>query len=138
MGGTRYQDTNDAQIPTAALPPLPPYALYVQCELEVVSLEHLDLLHHDLYAGVNGDSSKSYDKAACASDDALMLTGLNEVLQVKVLSWSERVQSMVDNGQWIEALALALDFFEGCAKAAIGLVKEGMGKGAALPLPCVG
>jgi hypothetical protein len=42
-------------------------------------------------------------------------------MEAKVLSWGDRVNALANEGNWIEALALALDFYEGCAKAAIGL-----------------
>ncbi len=41
-----------------------------------------------------------------------MLLGSKSACEAKVLSWSERVNALVEQKEWLSALALALDFYE--------------------------
>lgn len=43
---------------------------------------------------------------------------------VAVLSWKERINALVKVNAWTEALAVAFEFFEGRARAVIGLPDE--------------
>ena len=40
------------------------------------------------------------------------MLGLTELRTARVLEWTEIVNSWIDNGEWLEALALALDHYE--------------------------
>jgi hypothetical protein len=46
------------------------------------------------------------------------------VYTAHVLTWEERIAAYVNKGKWMEALALALDFYQGRARAVEGLPKD--------------
>jgi hypothetical protein len=43
---------------------------------------------------------------------------------LQVLNWSDRLTALTDAEQWLDALALSVDFHDGCAKAVIGLPRN--------------
>lgn len=40
---------------------------------------------------------------------------------VHLLTWQERIETLVGAGLWLDALSLALDFHEGRGKAIVGM-----------------
>ena len=72
----------------------------------------------------DGQLEGGSDGSVRASDNSLLLLGSSSVVMVKVLTWSDRVEALISNRQWVDALALALDFYDGQAKAAIGLPRD--------------
>jgi Golgi CORVET complex core vacuolar protein 8/WD domain, G-beta repeat len=62
-----------------------------------------------------------YHNSIRCNAHSMLLLGMDEVLEGKVLSWSDRVKALVQQNFWMDGLALALDFYEGKAKAAVGL-----------------
>ena len=51
-------------------------------------------------------------RSVAAESEALLCLGVNRIEKCILLSWSDRVNVLVERGEWIEALALALDFYE--------------------------
>lgn len=54
----------------------------------------------------------TYHNAFRACEGRLYLLGRQELRAVRVQSWSRRVESLVQAGEWLEALAVALDHYE--------------------------
>ncbi len=102
-------------------------------ELECIDAKPVNLVCHELFVNpATGKAESSYHSSVRASTDGLLLVGLNQVVEARVLAWSDRVMLLTEKSLWIEALALALDFFEGTAKVAIGLPREAKALKAAL------
>eukprot|EP00466_Bigelowiella_natans_P009094 jgi/Bigna1/73061/fgenesh1_pg.22_\ len=51
----------------------------------------------------------------------LLMLGLDTAVEARARTWQERIELHTRRGKWIHALALALDFFEGTARAPVGL-----------------
>ena len=97
----------------------------LNAQLDTVAVPYLQLVYHKHFP--NPETNQPEYGADCsirASDSSLLLLGNGSVVVVKVMTWSDRVDAFVAAGQWIEALALSLDFYEGQAKAAIGLPRD--------------
>lgn len=54
----------------------------------------------------------TYHNAFRACEGRLYLLGRQELKTVRVQGWSQRVDSLVQAGEWLEALAVALDHYE--------------------------
>jgi hypothetical protein len=54
----------------------------------------------------------SYQNSFRANLGRLYMLGMNEIRVGRVQEWTERINSLVDVGEWLEALALALDHYE--------------------------
>lgn len=54
----------------------------------------------------------TYHNAFRACEGRLYLLGRQELRAVRVQGWSQRVESLVQAGEWLEALAVALDHYE--------------------------
>ena len=97
----------------------------LNAQLDTVSVPYLQLVYHKHFP--NPETQQPEYGADCsirASDNSLLLLGNGSVVVVKVMTWSDRVDALIAAGQWIDALALALDFYDGQAKAAIGLPRD--------------
>jgi len=46
---------------------------------------------------------------------------MDKIHSAHILSWEERLTLLVDKNKWLDALSLALDFYDGQAKAVVGL-----------------
>ena len=46
------------------------------------------------------------------SNNNLYLLGLNEIRVAKVQPWTQRIDSLVESGEWLQGLALALDHYQ--------------------------
>ena len=93
--------------------------------LDNVAIPYLNLVMQKHFPNPDsGALEDSSDGSVRASDNSLLILGNASVVVVKVLTWSDRVDALIANNQWTEALALALDFYEGQAKAAIGLPRD--------------
>lgn len=53
-----------------------------------------------------------------ACNDILYLLGLAEFRTARVQSWTQRIDSLIEDGEWLEGLAFALDHYEGLKTAA--------------------
>ena len=93
--------------------------------LDNVPIPYLNLIYQKYFPNPETNELESgTDGSVRASDNSLLLLGSSSVVIVKVLTWSDRVDALIANHNWTEALALALDFYEGQAKAAIGLPRD--------------
>lgn len=64
------------------------------------------------------EPERCYTSVVKSCDTSLLLTGLQRVLEARVLGWSDRVSALIDDLDWEGGLSLALDFYEGKAKGA--------------------
>lgn len=53
--------------------------------------------------------------------DEIYLLGMHSIHTVHLLTWQERIETLVGAGRWLDALSLALDFHEGRGKAIVGM-----------------
>ena len=95
------------------------------CVLETIDVKNIGLIYHERYSNMEtGAAEMSYISSFQVNVNDLLLVGLGAAAKTRVLSWSDRVNALRDQGKWIESLALALDFYDGCAKAAISLPRD--------------
>ncbi|EGG24943.1 RING zinc finger-containing protein [Cavenderia fasciculata] len=90
-----------------------PFALE---EVESVNVKSMQIIHHSKFQSVY-----SFHNSIRTNKSRIYLLGLNGFFTAHVLTWLERLSVLVSNQQWFEALCLALDFYEGKAKATTGL-----------------
>lgn len=104
------------------------------CVLESVdSVRPASLAYHSLFVNPQTkEAERCYAPAARCSDSSLLLTGLQAVLEVRVLGWADRVRALTEALDWEGGLALALDFYEGKAKGVVGLPRSKRGLKTAL------
>ena len=55
---------------------------------------------------------ETYQNSFRRGDNRLYLLGRKELRMVGLQTWNQRVEAYVDAGDWLEALALALDQYE--------------------------
>ena len=97
----------------------------IDAQLDNVAIPYLNLVQQKFFPHPDsGTLEGSSDGSVRASDNSLLILGSASVVVVKVLTWSDRVDALIAQNHWTEALALALDFYEGQAKAAIGLPRD--------------
>eukprot|EP01133_Synstelium_polycarpum_P012613 gene12613-14803_t len=90
-----------------------PFALE---EVESVNIKSMQLIHHSKFQSVY-----SFHNSIRTLKSHVYLLGMNGLFSAHILTWLERLSILITNGQWFEALGLALDFYEGKAKATTGL-----------------
>jgi hypothetical protein len=93
-------------------------------ELETVDVRSLGLVYHSFSLHPSGTVEPAYHNSFRGHDAVVYLLGLEKVASARILSWSDRITALVDSGEWIEALSLALEFYEGRAKAVAGLPRD--------------
>lgn len=91
------------------------YDVLSRQELEIVDVASLDLV----FASYRGKNARSFSNSFRACDNGLYLLGLQELKSARVQPWTQRIDTLIDQGEWMEALALALDNFEGMKEAAM-------------------
>lgn len=90
------------------------YDVMSRQELEVVDVSSLELV----FASYRGKNARSFSNSFRGCDNILYLLGLKELQTARVQPWTQRIDTLVDEGEWLEALALALDHYEGLKIAA--------------------
>ncbi|KAE8894331.1 hypothetical protein PF005_g2638 [Phytophthora fragariae] len=90
------------------------YDVMSRQELEIVDVSSLELV----FASYRGKNARSFSNSFRGCYNILYLLGLKELQTARVLPWTQRIDLLVDDGEWLEALALALDHFEGLKIAA--------------------
>lgn len=90
------------------------YDVMSRQELEIVDISSLELV----FASYRGKNARSFSNSFRGCDNILYLLGLKELQTARVQPWTQRIDSLVDEGEWLEALALALDHYEGLKIAA--------------------
>ncbi|TMW56924.1 hypothetical protein Poli38472_002849 [Pythium oligandrum] len=90
------------------------YDVMSRQELEIVDVSSLELV----FASYRGKNARSFSNSFRGCDNILYLLGLKELQTARVQPWTQRIDTLVEEGQWLEALALALDHYEGLKVAA--------------------
>jgi len=85
--------------------------------LERIDISGCDVVSH----GMLGAKTQSFHHSISNCDENIYMLGQVSLNKVRVFTWMERIEVLVDAAEWEEALTLALDFYEGKAKAADGL-----------------
>jgi len=65
----------------------------------------------------NGRSCSTFQNSMRSSDKRLLLLCQNEVRSISILGAKQRISSLEEDGEWLEALALALDHYENTIKS---------------------
>ncbi|RHY31216.1 hypothetical protein DYB32_003664 [Aphanomyces invadans] len=81
-------------------------------ELETIDVSSMGLVYAD-------PASLTHVLASFrACNDMLYLLGLKELHTARVQPWTQRIDTLIEDGEWLEGLGLALDHYEGLHKAA--------------------
>ncbi|KAF0694568.1 Aste57867_14556 [Aphanomyces stellatus] len=83
-------------------------------ELEIIDVSSMGLV----YASYRGNNGRSFANSFRACNDMLYLLGLKELHTARVQPWTQRIDTLIEDGEWLEGLGLALDHYEGLLKAA--------------------
>ncbi|ETV92353.1 hypothetical protein H310_13253 [Aphanomyces invadans] len=83
-------------------------------ELETIDVSSMGLV----YASYRGNNGRSFANSFRACNDMLYLLGLKELHTARVQPWTQRIDTLIEDGEWLEGLGLALDHYEGLHKAA--------------------
>ncbi|CAK4068105.1 unnamed protein product [Aphanomyces euteiches] len=83
-------------------------------ELETIDVSSMGLV----YASYRGNNGRSFANSFRACNDMLYLLGLKELHTARVQPWTQRIDTLIEDGEWLEGLGLALDHYEGLLKAA--------------------
>jgi hypothetical protein len=81
-------------------------------ELEVVDVSAIKLV----YATYSHLNTCSFANSFRTCGGALYLLGLKELQVARVQTWAQRIETLKEDGEWLEALALALDHYENMQK----------------------
>lgn len=97
--------------------------------LQSLELPELDLIFNADLGGSEDSSSAVYQNSVQTTPNGgFTFLALDRVVEARTLSWSERIDVHKNKGKWIHALALALDFSEGTARAPVGLGRASNGQ----------
>jgi hypothetical protein len=61
--------------------------------------------------------SSSFQNSFTVCEGHLYILATDRVLDARMKSWTERIDTMIEDGEWISALALALDHYEAVTEA---------------------
>ena len=97
--------------------------------MESTEMRSLGLVSHNYFSANSeedgGDGGEEEDASFHHSitfcDEKIYLLGREQVSTCRVYKWTERLDLLVEQNKWEDALSLGLDFYEGKAKAAEGL-----------------
>ena len=90
-------------------------------ELEIVDVLSLELVYASYRANTKGgEDSRSFGNSFRACNSILYMLGLKELRTARVQSWTARIDTLIEDGEWLEALAVALEHYEGLKTAAAG------------------
>eukprot|EP01132_Coremiostelium_polycephalum_P006682 gene6682-8267_t len=90
-----------------------PFALE---EVESVNIKSMQLVHYSITQSVY-----AFHNSIRTMKGRIYLLGVNGIFTAHILTWLERLSVFISNDEWFDALCLALDFYEGKAKATTGL-----------------
>ncbi|KAL4217419.1 Vacuolar protein sorting-associated protein 8 [Mactra antiquata] len=101
-------------------------------ELEVIDMAEVQLIYNTSFFKSLATGGNVSQALACAGDHAcyqtvvshggqLFLLGTKTVHVYSLRTWRERIEVLVNESRYQDALALALSFYEGKAKAVVGL-----------------
>lgn len=109
-------------------------------EIDSYRIKYMDLVYHrefnkpnfpnnmiktsDLSNKYKSSSSLSYHNSIYSFQGKIYILGTKSPFLVTLYGWSERISSLEKKGYWLEALALALEFYQGRARCAKGLPND--------------
>jgi hypothetical protein len=97
-----------------------PFALE---ELQSASVQTKAIVYHTFFSTAETTEAVHHHSFR-AIDNKLYMLGIDQVNLACVLDWHGRIRSLVQAGQWLQGLGLALDFYQGKASAVVGLPRE--------------
>jgi hypothetical protein len=92
--------------------------------METTEIRSLGLVFHSFFnesEGADSDGGAAFHHSITLCDEKIYLLGREQISTCQVFKWNERIDLLVQQNNWEDALSLGLDFFEGKAKAADGL-----------------
>jgi hypothetical protein len=101
-----------------------PFALKT---VEKKSIRDVSLIHHSRFDIMARDgrtvltNCPSYHGSYHTCNQVMHMLGNHQLITMKVLTWRERIDALIDINCWDEALKLALDFYQGNGIAVVGL-----------------
>lgn len=85
-------------------------------EIETMDVKALGLVYHSRFT-----KADSFHHSFRSHKERVYLLGMEKIHSAHILTWEERLALLVDKNKWLDALSLALDLYEGHAKAVVGL-----------------
>ncbi|KAH9322060.1 hypothetical protein KI387_016699, partial [Taxus chinensis] len=79
------------------------------------------VIYHTYFVNSFGNPEKSYQNSIAVRGAALYLLGPSQLFRSRLLPWKERIQALQDAGDWMGALHLAMELYDGNAQGVIGL-----------------
>lgn len=92
--------------------------------LESLFLNSEDLAFQNYYVDILGNECATLHNSIQMSDRWLMILGNRRLSRGRVLTWEECLDTLVKKGEWVEALSLGLDIYEGRGKRLCGIPKS--------------
>jgi WD40 repeat protein len=89
-------------------------------EVEISNVKHMEIAYHTKF----GMSRLCFANSMRSYKGHLYLLGLKGIWTGHLLTWSERLSALAKRSQWLDALSLAFDFYQGRSVGAEGLPRD--------------
>ena len=78
------------------------------------------LVAHDYFARYYSSTSRATHNSILFQQNTVFLLTPRELFSVRILQWEERVKVLIDNHQWLDALSLSFELYDGKVKDVYG------------------
>lgn len=79
------------------------------------------VIYHTHFMNAFGNPEKAYHNSVAVRGAAIYLLGPTWLLRSRLLPWKERIQALQNAGDWMGALHMAMELYDGNAQGVIGL-----------------
>eukprot|EP00736_Rhodelphis_marinus_P006372 Rmarinus@m.27921 len=86
---------------------------FLVTELERLDVKDVGLLYHTYFQGDSGSPELAFYQAFHSCSDTLYVVGLESLYVAPLMTFKQRIDVLVDKGEWLSAMALTLDFYHG-------------------------
>jgi len=107
------------------------YDPFSDCYVATISIKHIKLVFYVPPASPAASPGSpaplltpSFHNSVTFSDQRLFMMATDGAHRAEVLSWRGRIAALVQQGDWMSALRLGMDFYEGRAQAVAGLPRD--------------
>jgi hypothetical protein len=96
---------------------------FSDCYVATIDIKHVKLVFY-VPASATVLHAPAFHNSVTFSDQRLFMIAADGVHRAEVLSWRGRIAALVQQGDWMSALRLGMDFYEGRAQAVAGLPRD--------------
>eukprot|EP01018_Ginkgo_biloba_P013146 Gb_27586 [translate_table: standard] len=82
------------------------------------------VIYHTFFVNAFGNPEKAYHNSLAVRGAAIYLLGPTQLWRSRLLPWWERIQALQNAGDWMGALHMAMELYDGNAKGVIGLPRK--------------